>query len=72
MHKMLARTSNKALNKPKPHGCCLLVCSMMFCAQLCVSVLTSSVFFANIASAQSIFSWFGSDDDKQEDDLLKQ
>ncbi|MFT6270367.1 MAG: hypothetical protein ACJAVV_003201 [Alphaproteobacteria bacterium] len=72
MRKMLTPTSNYVINKPKQRAFCLLVCSMMFCAQLCVSVVTSSVFFVGTANAQTVFSWFSSDDDKQQDDLLKE
>jgi hypothetical protein len=50
----------------------LLVCGLMFSAQFFVGLVFSSLSFASQVQAQSILSWFTSDDEKQEDDLLKE
>lgn len=50
----------------------LLVCCLMFSAQFFVGLVFSSLSFANQVHAQSILSWFTSDDEKQQDDLLEE
>lgn len=74
MHKINLHSNrqvNKSCGRKKPAGT-LLACCLLLSAHLSVGLIFSSLSFASNAQAQSIFSWFTSDDEKQEDDLLKE
>jgi hypothetical protein len=56
----------------KSRGRLLLACGLMLSAHLSIGLVFSSLSFSSSAQAQGILSWFTSDDEKTNDDLLKE
>ena len=67
----LVKSVNTSCGRKK-RASLLLTCCLMFSIHLFVGVVFSSLSLASNAQALSIFSWFTSNDEKHQDDLLKE